>query len=245
MNYVPVLTRMHEGLFVVGGDDPVTGLPTGEAWFTSLASRTWDRVPLGFDLGRTLAATYLYSADALFVLDESTEGDLGFWEVTLADHNAQLIGTWPRREVWDRHWLVADRDGHALLVTSRSTALPSHEASKGGNKQELCHYPPGHPEGAHTVAVAAPAVPAHLAHGDSMGPCAGYAIIVLDVLTGGEVTVEGIETGTRALLAAPLVDRDGYTTLQQAGPDSTEVVRVREPALELREARFEEIGSYL
>lgn len=36
----------------------------------------------------------------------------------------------------------------------------------------LCHVPPGNPDNAHTVDVGAPAVPAHLAHGDTEGACA-------------------------------------------------------------------------
>ncbi|CAN5842537.1 hypothetical protein BH20GEM1_BH20GEM1_22790 [soil metagenome] len=39
----------------------------------------------------------------------------------------------------------------------------------------LCHVPPGNPDAAHTVDVGAPAVPAHLAHGDTEGACADDA----------------------------------------------------------------------
>jgi hypothetical protein len=35
----------------------------------------------------------------------------------------------------------------------------------------ICHIPPGNPENAHTIVVGAPAVPAHLAHGDTLGAC--------------------------------------------------------------------------
>lgn len=38
-------------------------------------------------------------------------------------------------------------------------------------KVTICHIPPGHPEGAHTIVVGAAAVDAHLAHGDTLGPC--------------------------------------------------------------------------
>ena len=43
---------------------------------------------------------------------------------------------------------------------------PSHKVT-------LCHIPPGNPANAHTISVGAPAVPAHLAHGDYLGPCHG------------------------------------------------------------------------
>ncbi|MBC7770900.1 MAG: hypothetical protein H7210_00260 [Pyrinomonadaceae bacterium] len=38
-------------------------------------------------------------------------------------------------------------------------------------KTTICHIPPGNPANAHTLCVGNPAVPAHLAHGDTLGPC--------------------------------------------------------------------------
>jgi hypothetical protein len=37
--------------------------------------------------------------------------------------------------------------------------------------QLVCHVPPGNPADAHEIEVASSAVPAHLAHGDTLGPC--------------------------------------------------------------------------
>jgi len=39
------------------------------------------------------------------------------------------------------------------------------------NKVTLCHIPPGNPSNAHTIEVGAPAVDAHLDHGDYLGEC--------------------------------------------------------------------------
>lgn len=36
---------------------------------------------------------------------------------------------------------------------------------------EICHVPPGNPAARHTIEVGAPAVSAHMAHGDSLGEC--------------------------------------------------------------------------
>jgi len=42
--------------------------------------------------------------------------------------------------------------------------VPDHKAM-------ICHIPPGNPANAHTIIVGKPSVPAHLAHGDTLGPC--------------------------------------------------------------------------
>jgi cytoskeletal protein RodZ len=47
---------------------------------------------------------------------------------------------------------------------------------EGGSDEEkvvVCHVPPGNPAKAHEITVGAPAVQAHLRHGDSEGPCGG------------------------------------------------------------------------
>jgi hypothetical protein len=41
----------------------------------------------------------------------------------------------------------------------------------GEIKVTICHIPPGNPANEHTIVVGAPAVPAHLAHGDYLGAC--------------------------------------------------------------------------
>jgi hypothetical protein len=46
------------------------------------------------------------------------------------------------------------------------------EDEDGQAKVLFCHVPPGNPENPVTIEVAEPAVPAHLAHGDTEGACA-------------------------------------------------------------------------
>jgi hypothetical protein len=43
--------------------------------------------------------------------------------------------------------------------------------NKCNQKILICHIPPGNPENRHTICVSINAVPAHLAHGDYLGPC--------------------------------------------------------------------------
>lgn len=53
----------------------------------------------------------------------------------------------------------------------RCEDLASIQAPEG--KVVICHVPPGNPDNAHTIIIGAPAVPAHLAHGDYEGECDG------------------------------------------------------------------------
>ena len=49
---------------------------------------------------------------------------------------------------------------------------------ENGDKIKICHFPPGDPENAHTIKVAASAVKAHLKHGDLLGECEGDEVVV-------------------------------------------------------------------
>ena len=51
--------------------------------------------------------------------------------------------------------------------------LISLREASSDDKVTICHIPPGNPDNAHTLSVGAPAVAAHLAHGDTLGPCDG------------------------------------------------------------------------
>ncbi|ATX78962.1 hypothetical protein Ga0123461_0525 [Mariprofundus aestuarium] len=62
-------------------------------------------------------------------------------------------------------------------------------AEENGGKVKICHFPPGNQENAHTIEVGAPAVKAHLKHGDLLGECEGDEVVV------------PLETGTPCICA--------------------------------------------
>ena len=59
----------------------------------------------------------------------------------------------------------------AAFVGVAMLMVPTMPAS-AEDRVTICHVPPGNPNNRHTITVSASAVPAHLAHGDSLGPCA-------------------------------------------------------------------------
>src|SRR5262245_1649837 len=49
--------------------------------------------------------------------------------------------------------------------------LPVLAVAAPKGTETICHVPPGDAENAHTLVVSAAALPAHLGHGDLLGPC--------------------------------------------------------------------------
>lgn len=58
-----------------------------------------------------------------------------------------------------------------VLVPSGLGSLMSADQASASTKVAICHIPPGNPDNAHTINVDDNAVPAHLAHGDTLGEC--------------------------------------------------------------------------
>jgi hypothetical protein len=59
----------------------------------------------------------------------------------------------------------------AVVLVMLATIAPA-PAQSGEDKVTICHIPPGNPANAHTIVVAAAAVPAHVQlHGDTLGEC--------------------------------------------------------------------------
>jgi LPXTG-motif cell wall-anchored protein len=63
--------------------------------------------------------------------------------------------------------LVSAAAAAALLSLG---AAPAAAGSKD-DKVVVCHVPPGNPNNAHNIVISVNALPAHLAHGDTEGPC--------------------------------------------------------------------------
>ena len=65
----------------------------------------------------------------------------------------------------------AQSSSSASTITSAKGNQTSSARNQYQDKVVICHRPPGNPENAHTISVSPNAVPAHLAHGDTLGPC--------------------------------------------------------------------------
>ena len=89
-----------------------------------------------------------------------------------------ILAPSPARDAGDPDFAAApgqsDVDGEPRVFGSR-VDMGADEYNcideDGDGMVTLCHIPPGNPGNAHTISVGTRAVPAHLAHGDSCGPC--------------------------------------------------------------------------
>ncbi|NOK12020.1 hypothetical protein [Corallococcus exercitus] len=61
--------------------------------------------------------------------------------------------------------------GDDNLGAGEAPATDDGSAPGGDGRVSICHIPPGNHANAHTITVGAPAVAAHLHHGDRMGAC--------------------------------------------------------------------------
>lgn len=59
-------------------------------------------------------------------------------------------------------------------------------------KVDVCHVPPGNPANFHTIRVSGNALPAHLAHGDFLGPCLDESQIFVNEEVGGTLTLHDV-----------------------------------------------------
>jgi hypothetical protein len=59
----------------------------------------------------------------------------------------------------------------AVLVAVVAVAGAAAAFADSAGKVDICHIPPGNPDNAHVINVSVHAIPAHLAHGDTLGEC--------------------------------------------------------------------------
>ena len=74
-----------------------------------------------------------------------------------------------------RYQFCVDKDGvgkiRRIIVVYQLEGQGPAAPAATGNKVIICHYPPGNPGNRNTIEVGQPAVSAHVAHGDTLGPC--------------------------------------------------------------------------
>ena len=57
------------------------------------------------------------------------------------------------------------------VISMGLLALTPSTNAEDGPKITICHIPLGNPDNAHEITISINALPAHLAHGDSVGAC--------------------------------------------------------------------------
>src|SRR6266487_4238505 len=62
--------------------------------------------------------------------------------------------------------------GHVTTTSPLSTTTGEDQQGKGQEKVTMCHKTGSSKHPSHTIVIAAPAMPAHVAHGDTVGACA-------------------------------------------------------------------------
>ena len=69
----------------------------------------------------------------------------------------------------------AQSSSQSIQSSSEEEDDPEDDDSSADDQYEekvlICHIPPGNPDNAHTISISVNAVPAHLAHGDTLGAC--------------------------------------------------------------------------
>jgi hypothetical protein len=88
------------------------------------------------------------------------------------DHPDQIAQYLPIRLGTEDMGLRVEEVNRALsILQAPSDYRARRRLCDDDHKVGLCHLPPGNPANAHIIEVGSPAVPAHLAHGDSLVSC--------------------------------------------------------------------------
>lgn len=100
------------------------------------------------------------------------------WTATRGEHALRAVAD-AREEVAESSEENNDRRV-AFHVPAARVAGDDDKPAADRETVAICHIPPGNPRAAHTLRVGAPAVAAHLAHGDHEGTCDGSEATVLE-----------------------------------------------------------------
>ncbi len=104
-------------------------------------------------------------------------------------------------------------DGRILadIIVPFDTAV-NVDFNTADQKVTICHIPPGNPDNAHSITVSASAIPAHMAHGDTLGACDGTDANVVTCGDGGcdTVTVTLMDTFGITFEEVALLRAQGY-----------------------------------
>jgi len=77
------------------------------------------------------------------------------------------------------------------------------------SKVTICHYPPGNPDNPQTITVGAKALQAHLAHGDTLGPCPSGCLLDENLCDDGDACTNDICLPTGECAHNPVDCDDG------------------------------------
>ena len=112
---------------------------------------------------------------AQVVFTEGNEIQFAGWPVITLDEGIQIEGEAGGEETLNPGQsviVVVCPSGEDQVIIVQIIILNNEEdgnAAEGGEKVLVCHKPDK--KGGHTISIASPAVPAHLAHGDTLGAC--------------------------------------------------------------------------
>ncbi len=97
----------------------------------------------------------------------------------------------PANGDYDISVVVAGPTDATTTATFSCTPGPEQDPidPDGDGLVTICHIPPGNPAAQHTITVGAPAVQAHLGHGDTLGPCPDGTDTRYDSDDGGGIAI--------------------------------------------------------
>jgi len=88
-----------------------------------------------------------------------------------------------------------------LLLALLTLSAPAWAA-----KVQVCHIPPGNPSNFHTITISESALPAHLGHGDLVGPCFAHCDTLCS--DGNACSIDACNASEQCLLTHPQVNCD-------------------------------------